>query len=84
MMSTFWHAVLDNIRPVAIWAVQLTLYYVVTDGKYGEQWTLGSWLELVSATQATFSKCNIKGEKKRRIEEWGTLGGTAHVVLRRD
>jgi hypothetical protein len=24
--------------------IQLTLYYVVTDGKYGEEWTLGSWV----------------------------------------
>jgi len=47
MMSTFWHAVLDNIRPVAIWAAQLTLFYVISDGKYGEPWNLGSWLELV-------------------------------------
>eukprot|EP00965_Chrysotila_dentata_P218977 6190871-Pleurochrysis_carterae.AAC.3 len=27
MMSSVWHAVLDNFRPVSIWAVQLTLYY---------------------------------------------------------
>ena len=51
-MSAFWHAVLDNIRPVAIWVAQLTLYYYVSDGQYGEPWNLGSWLQLVRLLEA--------------------------------
>ena len=46
LMSSVWHAILDNFRPITIWAVQLAVYYCVSDGKYGEAWTAGSWLEL--------------------------------------
>ncbi len=46
MMSSVWHAILDNFRPVTIWVVQLLLYYVFTHGSYGEQWTESSYLQL--------------------------------------
>jgi hypothetical protein len=46
MLSSVWHAILDNFRPVCIWAVQLTLYYAVSDGKFGEAWTETSHLQL--------------------------------------
>lgn len=46
MMSSVWHAILDNFRPVTIWVVELLLYYSFTHGVYGERWTLGSWLQL--------------------------------------
>ena len=48
MMSSVWHAILDNFRPITIWVVQLSIYYCF-DGRengYGEAWTSGSWLEL--------------------------------------
>ena len=40
-----WHAILDNFRPITIWAVQIALYSI-TDGKHGEAWTRGSYLQL--------------------------------------
>mmetsp|Transcript_130 Transcript_130/g.237 ORF Transcript_130/g.237 Transcript_130/m.237 type:complete len:439 (-) Transcript_130:533-1849(-) len=46
MMSSVWHAILDNFRPITIWVVELALYYVFTDGAYGEAWTSGSYLQL--------------------------------------
>jgi len=48
MMSSVWHAILDNFRPSTIWIVELMLYYsfASTRGQYGEAWTLGSWLQL--------------------------------------
>jgi len=46
MMSSVWHAILDNFRPITIWVVQLSLYYVFTGGTYGEAWTSGSYLQL--------------------------------------
>ena len=45
MMSSVWHAILDNFRPITIWAVQIALYSI-TDGKHGEAWTRGSYLQL--------------------------------------
>jgi len=46
MMSSVWHAILDNFRPVTIWIVQLSIYYTFSHGQYGEAWTDGSYLQL--------------------------------------
>jgi len=46
MLSSVWHAILDNFRPISIWIVQLLIFYVFTDGAHGEPWTRGSWLQL--------------------------------------
>jgi len=46
MMSSVWHAILDSFRPVSVWLCELALFYVVSSGRDGEAWTLGSWLQL--------------------------------------
>lgn len=46
MMSSVWHAILDNFRPLTIWVVELLLYYSFTHGRFGERWNIGSWLQL--------------------------------------
>jgi len=61
MMSSVWHAVLDNFRPVSIWAVQLTLYYGVTHGRYGEPWDIGSDLQLVGLIVLVFGTAVYNG-----------------------
>jgi len=45
MLSSVWHAILDNFRPISIWATQLAIYSL-TDGAHGESWTSGSYLQL--------------------------------------
>ena len=45
MLSSVWHAILDNFRPISIWAVEL-LMYNLTDGEHGERWSAGSYLQL--------------------------------------
>ena len=46
MLSSVWHAILDNFRPISIWATQLFIYYYVSDGAHGEKWASGSYLQL--------------------------------------
>ena len=62
LLDSIWHAILDNFRPVGrlselhllnsllvqvcVWAVDLLLYYVITNGAFGETWGVWSWLEL--------------------------------------
>jgi len=47
LLNSVWHAILDNFRPVAVWATDLIIYYVFTKGKYGENWAWpGSYLQL--------------------------------------
>jgi len=47
MLSSVWHAILDNFRPISIWAVELAIYYVFTNGEHGEKWETGSYLQLL-------------------------------------
>ena len=47
LLSSIWHAILDNFRPVSVWMTDLLLFYVFTSGTFGERWTYGSWIELL-------------------------------------
>lgn len=44
-LSSIWHAILDNFRPVSVWGTDLLIYYVFTHGQFGEAWTPYSWLQ---------------------------------------
>ena len=49
LLSSIWHAILDNFRPISVWGADLALYYVVTariGGNLGEPWTFFSYIEL--------------------------------------
>ena len=46
MLSSVWHAILDNFRPISIWATQLAIFSL-TDGAHGEAWTRASYAQLV-------------------------------------
>lgn len=46
-LNSIWHAILDNFRPITVWLTDLAIYYVFTDGEYGETWTVYSYLQLV-------------------------------------
>ncbi|TFJ83555.1 hypothetical protein NSK_004661 [Nannochloropsis salina CCMP1776] len=67
-LSSVWHAILDNFRPISVWVrttvnsgtlspeqlksryslssgTDLIIYYVFTYGRFGEAWTVYSWLQ---------------------------------------
>lgn len=44
-LSSIWHAILDNFRPVSVWSTDLVIYYFFTQGRFGESWTPYSWLQ---------------------------------------
>lgn len=47
-LSSIWHAILDNFRPITIWVFGLLLYYVIAPGQgIGEYWSSASWLQLL-------------------------------------
>ena len=49
MMSSVWHAILDNFRPISVWGVDLALFYVVTSGAFGEAWAYpGSYVQVAA------------------------------------
>ena len=46
LLSSIWHAILDNFRPISVWMTDLALFYLFTHGAFGERWVAASWLEL--------------------------------------
>lgn len=50
LLSSVWHAILDNFRPLTVWCTDLFLYYIIARGvnvkHLGEAWTPYSWLQL--------------------------------------
>ena len=45
MLNSVWHAILDNFRPITIWATQLVIYSL-SGGTHGESWSRGSYLQV--------------------------------------
>ena len=47
-LSSVWHAILDNFRPITIWGLDLFIFYQLIPGSsYGEQWLIpGSYVQL--------------------------------------
>jgi hypothetical protein len=57
LLSSIWHAILDNFRPLTVWCTDLLLYYVIEhttgatvvvdqESRLGESWMPYSWLQL--------------------------------------
>ena len=45
-LSSVWHSILDNFRPMTVWITDLFIYYLLTHGTFGEPWTIYSWIQL--------------------------------------
>jgi|ERR1712127_264331 len=45
-LSSVWHAILDNFRPISIWVVDLAIFYYINP-LFGEVWTSASYLQVV-------------------------------------
>mmetsp|Transcript_2240 Transcript_2240/g.2334 ORF Transcript_2240/g.2334 Transcript_2240/m.2334 type:complete len:422 (-) Transcript_2240:142-1407(-) len=46
-LSSIWHAILDNFRPITVWGMDLAIFYLILPGSaYGENWNEGSYLQL--------------------------------------
>lgn len=60
--SAIWHAILDNFRPVSVWSTDLVIYYIITNGAFGEAWTQYSWLQfsgMMVREQQRGTRCGV-------------------------
>lgn len=48
LLSSIWHTILDNFRPLTIWAFDLFLFYVLSSGVLGEAWKPYSYVQILS------------------------------------
>jgi hypothetical protein len=45
-LSSVWHAILDNFRPITVWALDLLIFYCVNQA-LGESWTQYSYIQII-------------------------------------
>jgi len=45
-LSSIWHAILDNFRPITVWLTDLAIYYLISMGAFGAPWTKFSIIQL--------------------------------------
>jgi len=62
LLSSIWHAILENFRPMAVWIIGLALYYVITAGRFGEKWTGWSFMELAGMIAMMFGTAVYDGQ----------------------
>ena len=60
MLSSVWHAILDNFRPITIWATQLAIYSL-SGGVHGEKWSRGSYLQVSTYTSKYVVSTWVRG-----------------------
>jgi len=63
MLSSVWHAILDNFRPITIWMCNLYIFHA-TDGAHGESWNSGSYLQLLGLGVMLYGTAVYNGSVK--------------------
>ena len=61
LMSSVWHAILDCFRPVSVWGTDLLIFYVISNGAFGEAWTNWSYIELAGMLLLFFGTAVFNG-----------------------
>jgi hypothetical protein len=84
LLSSIWHAILDNFRPLTVWCTDLILYYVIErqqaatrEDRIGESWTPYSWLQLAGMAVLLYGTAiyNAPDSGSIRLEgKWYSLG----------
>lgn len=83
LLSSIWHAILDNFRPLTVWCTDLFIFYVLSAGqekeaqRLGEAWTPWSWLQLVGMVVLIYGTAiyNAPDSGSVRLEgAWYALG----------
>lgn len=47
LLEAVWRSILENFRPIAVWGTDLTIFYALTSGAFGESWNgNASWLQV--------------------------------------
>jgi len=62
LLNSIWHAILDNFRPIAVWATDLVIFYTISHGSYGEAWVWpGSYIQFAGMLTLFFGTAVYNG-----------------------
>lgn len=86
MLDSVWHAILDNFRPVTVWATDLFIFYHLSKS-FGEPWTIWSYLQLVGMFVLLYGTAIYNAPNAGSLKltgDWKSLGidcGDEYLVL---
>lgn len=60
LLSSIYHCIMDNSRPVSVWVAGLILYY--TFGVVGQPWGTGDWFQLLAMALMFFGTAVYGGQ----------------------
>ena len=76
MLSSVWHAILDNFRPITVWATDLLIFYCISP-LFGEVWTKYSYIQIAGMAVLLYGTAiyNAPNEGSLQLEgQWWALG----------
>ena len=76
MLSSVWHAILDNFRPITVWATDLVIFYCINPF-FGETWTPYSYLQVVGMVVLLYGTAiyNAPNDGSLLLEgQWWAMG----------
>jgi len=75
-LSSVWHAILDNFRPISIWGLDLFIFYCLTAGKYGEAWSQYSFFQFFGMLLLFLGTAIYNGSCFKSQEDYSLLEGS--------
>mmetsp|Transcript_47212 Transcript_47212/g.60673 ORF Transcript_47212/g.60673 Transcript_47212/m.60673 type:complete len:421 (+) Transcript_47212:15-1277(+) len=81
LLEAVWRSILENFRPIAVWGTDLALFYMVTNGAFGEAW-LGdaSWLQIFGLVMLLSGTATYNGSLKWPCFKYPYVKGGAHTM----
>lgn len=76
MLSSIWHAILDNFRPITIWVTDLIIFYYINPF-FGETWTQYSYIQIAGMAVLLYGTAiyNAPNDGSLLLEgQWWALG----------
>lgn len=77
MLNSVWHAILDNFRPITVWATDLFIFYVIT-ATFGENWTKWSYMQLLGMFVLLYGTAVYNAPNAGSIK---LTGGLKHLFM---
>jgi len=89
MLSSVWHAILDNFRPITVWVTDLFIFYFISP-LLGEVWTKYSYIQIAGMAVLLYGTAiyNAPNEGSLSLEgQWWAFGidlSDEYAAIRRE
>ena len=68
LLEAVWRSILENFRPIAVWGTDLAIFYLITNGAFGEHWNGGSsYLQVFGLLLLFYGTATYNGSEFTRL-----------------